>query len=269
MEEVTGATDAAATCLWMESLIWVSECFNWSATAANDGGLSPHDIFYGNRPPLAPLQPAYHRVPRQRKSDPRARLCYFLNFDYNHGYDCHKLLDAEAAKVVFSRDVTWHHLGAPLIPPATAVGNPPAALPEDIYVPMPTPVPSVAAPALATVLPATASATTLTPVPAHAPTPASTMPPPPTSMMNCPAPIPPRVSRKLAHEEYVEIPGGRVTRPVHCAIHHGNTPIAMLYQWIMRPWCQCWKRVKRYTKFYANTVPLRTCRPHMRQNFIL
>ena len=119
----------------MESLLWASECFNRSATAANDGWLSLHEIFYGNRPllPLLPFfQPAYHRVPRQYKSDPRARLCYFFNFGYNHGHDCHKLLDAEMGKIVFSRDVTWHNPEAPLIPPATAVGNPPIAPPEDI-----------------------------------------------------------------------------------------------------------------------------------------
>ena len=81
LDEVMGSTDAAATSLWMESLLWASESFNRSATAANDGWLSPHEIFYGNRLPLPLLlffQPAYHRVPRQRKSDPRARLCYFL-----------------------------------------------------------------------------------------------------------------------------------------------------------------------------------------------
>ena len=89
VNEVKGSTDAAATSLWMESLLWASECFNRSATAANDGWLSPHEIFYGNRPslPLLPFfQPAYHRVPRQHKSDPRARLCYFFNFGYNHGH---------------------------------------------------------------------------------------------------------------------------------------------------------------------------------------
>ena len=135
LDEVTGSTDAAATSLWMESLLWASECFNRSATAENDGWLSPHEIFYGNRPPLPLLpffQPAYHRVPRQRKSDPRTRLCYFLNFGYNHGHDCHKLLDAETGKFVFSRDVTWQHPEALLIPPATAVGNSPTAPPEDI-----------------------------------------------------------------------------------------------------------------------------------------
>ena len=210
MNEVKGSTDAAATSLWMDSLLWASECFNRSANAANDGWFSPYEAFNGNHPPL-PLLPfsqlAYHRVPRQHKSDPRARLCYFLDFDYNHGHDCHKLLDAEKGKVVFSCDVTWHHPEAPLIPPATKVGNPPTAPPGDIYVPMPAPMPSVTAPAPAPVPPAPAPAPSPTPVPAPAPTPAPPTPPPPVPMSNSPAPIPPRVSRELAHEGYVEMPG--------------------------------------------------------------
>ena len=50
MNEVKGSTDAAATGLWMESLLLASECFNRSATVAKDGWLSLHEIFYGNRP---------------------------------------------------------------------------------------------------------------------------------------------------------------------------------------------------------------------------
>ena len=203
VNEVKDSTDAATTNLWMESLLWASECSYRSATVANDGWLSPYETFYGNRPPLPLLpffQPVYHRVPRQHKSDPRARLCYFFNFGYNHGHDCHKLLDAETRKV-FSRDVTWHHPKAPLIPPATTVGNLPIAPTEGIYVPMP--VTSVAAPAPAPVSPAPS----LTPVSAPAPTPATPTPPPPIPMSNPPAEIPPRVSRELAHEGYVEMPG--------------------------------------------------------------
>ena len=208
--EVAGSTGTAATSLWMKSLLWVWECFNRSAAAANDGWLSLHEIFYGNRPPLLLLpfsQSAYHRVPQQHKSDPLARLCYFLNFGYNHGHDCHKLLNAETGKVVFSRNVTWHHPETPLIPPATAIGNPPTVPPEDIYVPMPTPVPSVTMPTPTPVPPAPTPAPSPTPVPAPAPTPVPPTSSPPISMSNSPTPIPPRVSRELAHEGYVEMPG--------------------------------------------------------------
>ena len=67
LEEIRGCTDAARTNLWLESLLWASECYNKAATSANDEWLSPHEIFYGSRPrlPLLPsLHPAYHRVPR-------------------------------------------------------------------------------------------------------------------------------------------------------------------------------------------------------------
>ena len=109
LEEIRGCTDAAGTSLWLESLLWASECYNRAATSVNDEWLSPHEIFYGSRPqlPLLPfLQSAYHRVPRQRKTHPRARVCYFLNFGYNHGRNCYRVLDAEMGRVTYLRDVT-------------------------------------------------------------------------------------------------------------------------------------------------------------------
>ena len=195
LEEIRGCTDAAGTSLWLESLLWASECHNRAATSVNDAWLSPHEIFYGSRPrlPLLPfLQPAYHRVPRQWKTDPQARMCYFLNFGYNRGRDCYRLLDAETGRVAYSRDVTWHHPEAPWI--TTPIRAAPTEPPRDIYVPMPQSVP-VAAPSPAPV------ATPPTPAPA------ATLPPPPTRTSNSPAPIPPRVSRELEHEGYIEMPG--------------------------------------------------------------
>ena len=64
-------------------------------------------------------------------------------------------------------------------------------------------------------------------------------------------------------------PGGRVVRSVQCAMHHGNTPIAIIYNLTMRPWCQCWARMKLYTKSNANMAPLRTCRPRVHQTCTL
>ena len=160
----------------------------------NDERLSSHETFYGRRPrlPLLPsLQPAYHRVPRQRKTHPRARMCFFLSFGYNHGRDCYRLLDAETGRVAYSRDVTWHHPEAPRI--TTPVRAAPTEPPRYIYVPMPQSVP-VAAPFPAPV--------TTPPAPA----PAAILPPPPTRTSNSPAPIPPRVSRELEHEGCVEMP---------------------------------------------------------------
>ena len=99
----------------------------------NDEWLSPHEIFYGSRPRLQLLpflQSAYHRVPRQRKTDPRARMCYFLNFGYSHGRDCYRLLDAETGRVAYSRDVTWHHPEVPWV--TTPIRAPPTEPPRDL-----------------------------------------------------------------------------------------------------------------------------------------
>ena len=195
LEEIRGCTDAAGTNFRLESLLWASECYNRAATSVNDEWLSPHEVFYGSRPrlPLLPfLQLAYHRVPRQWKTDPRDRMCYFLNVGYYHGRDCYRLLDAETGRVACSRDVTWHHPEAPWI--TTPIRAAPTEPPRDIYVPMPQSVP-VAAQSPAPV--ATPPASVLE----------ATLPPPPTRTSNSPAPIPPRVSRELEHEGYVEMPG--------------------------------------------------------------
>ena len=106
-----------------------------------------------------------------------------------------------------------------LAPPGNTVNHPdpaaPTEPPRDTYVSMPQSVP-VAAPS---------SAPVATP---PAPAPAATLPPPPTPTSNSPAPIPPRVSRELEHEGYVEIPGRtrgetRVLRDAsrECAHRHG------------------------------------------------
>ena len=137
------------------------------------------------------LQPAYHRAPRQRKTDPRARMCYFLNFGCNHGGDCYRLLGVKTGRIAYSRDVIWHHPETPLITPIRAA---PAERPKEIYVPIPQAVP-VAAPSPAPV--ATPPAPVLT----------ETLPPPRTSTSNSPAPIPPRVSHEIVYERYLEMPG--------------------------------------------------------------
>ena len=109
----------------MESVLWASERFNRSATTANSCMLSPHEIFVGGHPPIpvSPFcKPAYHRVPRQSKMNRQAGPCFFLNFGFNHGNDCLKIMDAETGRVVHSRDVTWHQPRKSLISPAPTVG---------------------------------------------------------------------------------------------------------------------------------------------------
>ena len=182
LEEVRGCIDAAGISLWLESLLWASDCYNRAVTSVNDEWLSPHARFYGSRPrlPLLPfLQLAYHRVPRQRKTDPQAGMCYLIKFRYNHGWGCYRLLDAETGRVAYSRDVIWHH---PETPGITPIRDAPSEPPRDIYVPMSQSVPVAAS-----------SPAPITTPPALAP--AETLPPPPTPTSSSPAPTPPRVSR--------------------------------------------------------------------------
>ena len=61
-------------------------------------------------------------------------------------------------------------------------------------------------------------------------------------------------------------PGGRVARPVLCAMRHVITPIVMVYHWTMRLWCQCWRKAKQPMRLFANMASPRThriCRPRM------
>ena len=178
----------------MESVLWASEGFNRSATTANGGMLSPYEIFYGSRPPMPTLpfcKPAYHRIPRHGKLVRQARLCYSLNFGYNHGSDCIKIMDAETGRIVHSRDVTWHQPREPLISPAPTVES---ELPQS---------PSGAAtPDYMYIQPAPIAIT----MPTAAPVPASdnAAPAPPRHATE---PVRDRVIRELGHEGDVRMPG--------------------------------------------------------------
>ena len=194
LEQWKGVRDPDGTSLWMGSVLWASEGFNRSATTANGGMLSPYEIFYGSRPPMPTLpfcKPACHRIPRHGKLDRQARLCYFLNFGYNHGSDCVKIMDVETGWIVHSRDVTWHQPRKPLIFPAPTVESEVpqspsgAATPEYIYI-QPAPA-ATTAPAAA---PVYASGNT-SPAPPRNPT----------------EPIRDRVVRELGHESGVRMPG--------------------------------------------------------------
>ena len=44
--------DASGNRLWLEAVLWVSERFNHSATKANTGRRSPHEVFFGRLPDL-------------------------------------------------------------------------------------------------------------------------------------------------------------------------------------------------------------------------
>ena len=49
LDQLKGVRDPDGASLWMGSVLWASEGFNRSATTANSGMLSPHEIFFGSR----------------------------------------------------------------------------------------------------------------------------------------------------------------------------------------------------------------------------
>ena len=66
LDQLKGVRDPDGASLWTESVLWASEGLNRSATTVNSGMLSPHEVFFGSRPPMPILpfyKPAYHRIP--------------------------------------------------------------------------------------------------------------------------------------------------------------------------------------------------------------
>ena len=184
LNQIKGVRDPDGASLWMESALWASEGFNRSATTANSGMLSPHEVLFGSPPPIPLLpfrKPAYHRIPRQTKMDRQARPCFFLNFGYNYGSDCFKAMDAETGRIVHSRDVTWHQPREHPISRAPTVGLGVPQSPSDAELPNYVHIQTA----------------TTTPPAAPVPAPDHATPTPPRQST---APLPDRVVRELGHE---------------------------------------------------------------------
>ena len=73
LEEIRGCTDAAGTSLWLESLLWASECYNKAVTSVDDEWLSPHETstgaargchcFLSSSPPITVCRDSGRRIP--------------------------------------------------------------------------------------------------------------------------------------------------------------------------------------------------------------
>ena len=95
--------------LWAEAVHWSCEALNHTATTANPGNKSPHEMWHGAAAPASPhpfLRPAYCRWKRPSKSSPRAESCFYLGPGIDHPSDSLRML-TRANKVVETRDVTW------------------------------------------------------------------------------------------------------------------------------------------------------------------
>ncbi|CAB1102071.1 unnamed protein product [Ectocarpus sp. CCAP 1310/34] len=189
--------------LWMESAKWAADALNQSATKANPGRRSPHEMFTGEQGPFRVLpffQPGFMREDRRTKLDDQATLCYYLNGGDNHPSGTVKVLKASTGRVVYTNNVSWVTSAPageggsagitaaptppPFTPPVVSINFGPAPTPSTATPPPPAPTPSPA-PA-----PAASSTPAATPPPATTPPPAPTTSQPPSATSPSPSATP-------------------------------------------------------------------------------
>ena len=76
--------------LWAEAVQWSCDALNHTATTANPGNKSPHEMWHGTATPASPhpfLRPAYCRWNRPSKSFPRTESCFYLWPGIDHPSD--------------------------------------------------------------------------------------------------------------------------------------------------------------------------------------
>ena len=98
--------------LWAEAVSWACGAYNRTATVANPGNRSPHDMFYGEIPPNSPilfLKPGYCKYKRMNKMDPKARGCFYFGPARNHPRESKRVF-VHTGKVIITRNVTWAHV---------------------------------------------------------------------------------------------------------------------------------------------------------------
>ena len=105
--------------LWADAMDWACDAYNRTATVANSGNRSPHEIFYGvtlQSSPIPFLTPGFYKFKRTIKMDLKAREYFYLGPARNHPSESKRGL-VRTGKVVITRNVTWAHV--PLSRPPT------------------------------------------------------------------------------------------------------------------------------------------------------
>ncbi|CAM9878429.1 unnamed protein product, partial [Laminaria digitata] len=79
---------------WVEAAVYMNDCLNTTATAANADCKSPYEMYFRKLPlanNLAFMQAGFRRIHRTHKSEPKAEKCFYLNRGRNHPRDCVKV----------------------------------------------------------------------------------------------------------------------------------------------------------------------------------
>ena len=85
-----------------------------TATSANPGFKSPHEMWFGSPPSSGPfpfLKPGFRSVKRRNKLQPKAVRCWYLGSAPNYPRDAMRIL-CKSGRVVATRHVTWAHVPA-------------------------------------------------------------------------------------------------------------------------------------------------------------
>ena len=98
--------------LWAEQAHWACHALNCTATSANPGYKSPHEMWFGSPPSSSPfpfLKPGFRSVKRRNKLQPKAVRCWYLGPAPNYPRDAMRIL-CKSGRVVATRHVTWAHV---------------------------------------------------------------------------------------------------------------------------------------------------------------
>ena len=98
--------------LWAVQAHWAYRALNFTATSANLGFKSPHEMWFGSPPSSSPfpfLKPDFHSVKRRNKLQPKAVRCWYLGPAPNYPRDAMRIL-CKSGRVVATRYVAWAHV---------------------------------------------------------------------------------------------------------------------------------------------------------------
>ncbi|CAB1121439.1 unnamed protein product [Ectocarpus sp. CCAP 1310/34] len=113
--------------LWLASALWISACFNRSATKANLGWMSPFKAFFSRKPPLTvvPFFPeeGMMRVKRATKADVQSAQCFYLHGGNNHSTSTAVVLRADTGHLALTNNVVWVNRRAGALAPVPSIGG--------------------------------------------------------------------------------------------------------------------------------------------------
>lgn len=82
-----GFSVPSGSSLWAEGMIWAGDAYNCTATVANAGHRSPHEMFYrepSKTSPISFLKPGYCKCKRMNNMDIKVREYFYLSSGSNH-----------------------------------------------------------------------------------------------------------------------------------------------------------------------------------------